>query len=56
MSESNLDHLHPAVRDIAGANDEVRLQAIRSKRWITHEPAAQVLAIGRVPSGGVGGR
>ena len=45
MSESNLDHLHPAIRDIAGASDEVRLQAIRSKRWITHEPASRVLAI-----------
>lgn len=45
MSESNLDHLHPAVRDIAGENDEVRLQAIRSRRWITHEPASRVLAI-----------
>ena len=26
------------------ADDAVRLEALRSKRWITHEPAAQVLA------------
>jgi hypothetical protein len=44
MSETNLAHLHPAVRDIALADDEVRLQAIRAKRWVTHDPASRVLA------------
>jgi hypothetical protein len=39
-----LAHLHPGVRQIALADDAVRLQAIRAKRWITHPPAARVLA------------
>jgi hypothetical protein len=44
MSDTNLAHLHPAVRDIALAGDDVRLQAIRTKRWVTHDPASRVLA------------
>ena len=39
-----LTHLHPAVRDLARADDVTRLQAIRSKRWIAHPPALRVLA------------
>jgi hypothetical protein len=44
MSDTSLAHLHPGVRDIALAENEVRLEAIRSKRWITHDPASRVLA------------
>jgi hypothetical protein len=44
VTDSSLAHLHPAVRDLATADDAVRIQAIRSKRWITHDPAARVLA------------
>lgn len=40
----DLKHLHPAVREAAQADDATRLEAIRSKRWITHAPAARVLA------------
>jgi hypothetical protein len=40
----DLTHLHPGVRQLALADDAVRLEALRSKRWITHQPAAQVLA------------
>ncbi len=40
----DLTHLHPAIHDIARADDASRLQAIRSKRWITHPPAARMLA------------
>ncbi len=39
-----LAHLHPAVRELACADDPARLQAIRAKRWITHPLAALVLA------------
>ena len=44
MTDTDLTHLHPGVRQLALAEDAIRLQAIRSKRWITHQPAAQVLA------------
>jgi hypothetical protein len=44
MSDANFAHLHPAVRDIALADNDVRLQAIRSKRWVTHDPASRMLA------------
>lgn len=44
MTDSGLAHLHPGVRDVAAADNAVRLEAIRSKRWITHDPAARVLA------------
>lgn len=44
MNDINLAHLHPAIRNIALADDEARLQAIRSKRWVTHDPASRVLA------------
>ncbi len=40
----DLSHLHPAVRELAQADTDTRLQAVRSKRWITHPPAARVLA------------
>ena len=43
-SGSDLLHLHASVRTLAHADDATRLQAIRSKRWITHHPAARVLA------------
>ena len=36
-------HLHPAIRDLARADDATRHQAIRSKRWITHPLAVRVL-------------
>ena len=39
----SLLHLHASVRALAQADDATRLQAIRSKRWITHHPAARVL-------------
>ena len=44
MTDSGLAHLHPGVRNVAAADNAVRLEAIRSKRWITHDPAARVLA------------
>ena len=44
VAEAGLAHLHPGIREIALADDAVRLQAIRAKRWITHHPAACVLA------------
>jgi hypothetical protein len=44
VSEISLAHLHPGIRHIALADDAVRLQAMRSKRWITHDPALGVLA------------
>ncbi len=44
MIPSDLTHLHPRVREAALADDGTRLQAMRSKRWITHHPAARVLA------------
>ena len=44
MTDTGLAHLHPGVRDLAVADDAVRLDAIRSKRWITHDPAVRVLA------------
>lgn len=40
----DLTHLHPGIRQIALVDDTVRLQAIRTKRWITHHPASRVLA------------
>jgi len=43
MSAGDLAHLHPVIRDLAQADDAARLLAIRSKRWITHQPAARVL-------------
>jgi Bacterial TniB protein len=43
-AEINLAHLHPGIRHIALADDAVRLQAMRAKRWITHPPALEVLA------------
>ena len=39
----SLLHLHASVRALTQADDATRLQAIRSKRWITHHPAARVL-------------
>ena len=39
----DLLHLHPSVRTLARDDDAVRLQAIKSQRWITHHPAARVL-------------
>lgn len=44
MSDINLAHLHPAIREMALADNDVRLQAIRLKRWVTHDPASRVLA------------
>lgn len=44
VAEAGLAHLHPGIREIALADDAVRLQAIRAQRWITHQPAARVLA------------
>jgi len=44
VAEAGLAHLHPGIREVALADDAVRLQAIRAKRWITHQPAARVLA------------
>jgi len=44
VAEAGLAHLHPGIREIALADDTVRLQAIRAKRWITHQPASRVLA------------
>ena len=44
MTGADLTHLHPGVQQLALADDAVRLEAIRAKRWITHQPAAQVLA------------
>jgi Bacterial TniB protein len=44
MAEISLAHLHPGIRHIALADDAVRLQAMRAKRWITHDPAPGVLA------------
>jgi TniB protein len=44
LAEIGLAHLHPGIRHIALADDAVRLQAIRAKRWITHHPASRVLA------------
>jgi hypothetical protein len=43
MSAGDLVHLHPGIRDLAQSDDAARLLAIRSKRWITHQPAARVL-------------
>jgi hypothetical protein len=45
VADVGLVHLHPAIREIALADDAVRLQAIRAKRWITHHPALCVLAL-----------
>ena len=44
VAEIGLAHLHPGIRHIALADDAVRLQAMRAKRWITHDPALGVLA------------
>jgi chromosomal replication initiation ATPase DnaA len=44
VNEISLAHLHPSVRDLALADNEVRLQAMRLKRWVTHDPASRVLA------------
>src|SRR5260221_5698392 len=44
MAAIGLAHLHPGIRHIALADDAVRLQAIRAKRWITHHPASRILA------------
>jgi type II secretory pathway predicted ATPase ExeA len=44
VAEAGLAHLHPGIRAIALADDAVRLQAMRAKRWITHDPASRVLA------------
>jgi hypothetical protein len=44
VTDSGLTHLHPGVRSVAAADNAVRLEAIRSKRWITHDPAARVSA------------
>ena len=44
MAEISLAHLHAGIRHIALADDAVRLQAMRLKRWITHDPALGVLA------------
>jgi hypothetical protein len=44
VAEISLAHLHPGIRHIALADDAVRLQAMRAKRWITHHPALGVLA------------
>ena len=44
MTGTDLTHLHPGVRQLALADDAVRLESLRAKRWITHQPAAQVLA------------
>jgi len=41
--DGSLLHLHASVRTLAHADNAMRLQAIRSKRWITHHPAARVL-------------
>lgn len=43
VCSGDLAHLHPAIRDLARADDATRHQAIRSKRWITHPLAARVL-------------
>lgn len=44
MTGTDLTHLHPGIRQLALADDAVRLESLRAKRWITHRPAAQVLA------------
>lgn len=44
VADVSLAHLHPGIRHMALADDAVRLQAIRAKRWITHHPALGVLA------------
>jgi len=44
MTADDLVHLHPGVRRVAMADDAARLEAMRSRRWITHHPAARVLA------------
>ena len=43
VCSGDLTHLHPAIRDLARADDATRHQAIRSKRWITHPLAVRVL-------------
>jgi Bacterial TniB protein len=40
---TSLLHLHPNARTLAQADDATRLQAITSRRWITHHVAARVL-------------
>jgi hypothetical protein len=40
---TSLLHLHPSVRALAQADNATRLNAIKSKRWITHLPASRVL-------------
>ena len=40
---TSLLHLHPNVRTLAQADDATRLQAIKSRRWITHHIAERVL-------------
>ena len=37
--------MHPAICQLASADDAIRLQAIRAKRWVTHHPAARVLVM-----------
>jgi hypothetical protein len=44
MTPAALSHLHPRIREVALADDVTRLQVIRSRRWVTHHPAARVLA------------
>lgn len=39
----DLSHLHPGIRAMAQADDGARIQAIRSRRWITHPPAQRIL-------------
>jgi hypothetical protein len=41
--DTNLLHLHPSVRALAQTDNATRLNAIKSKRWITHLPASRVL-------------
>ena len=36
-------HLHPAVRRFAAMDDEIRIGRVRTKRWIEHAAAAEVL-------------
>jgi len=44
VTGTDLTHLHPGVRQLALADDADRLEALRGKRWITHQSAVQVLA------------
>ena len=40
MMPDDLARLHSGIRAAALADDGARLEAMRSKRWITHHPAA----------------